>query len=152
MKQKLVALLLALTMISWAQSTTPTQTPAPEQKSAPADAKATCPCCDKMASDDPHDMHKHQHACMRHDTDAKDGKDAMAGCAGKDAKEMAACCGKDGKSCVKDDQTATCCADGKPGHELACCSGKPGRDTAHAGCCGAQCGKHDHHDHATPGT
>ena len=70
MKYKLIAFVLALTVMSWAQSTTPTQTPAPGEKSAPADAKATCPCCDKMASAD----HEDAHACMHPKATAEDGQ------------------------------------------------------------------------------
>src|SRR5512132_4074138 len=110
MKRNLIAILLALTVMSWAQSTTPGQTPAPDQKTAPADTKPACPCCDKTASAEHSSMHKDMKACMHHD--AKDGKEAMVCCGGKDANN-AACCGKDAKACGKDGKTMTCCADGK---------------------------------------
>jgi hypothetical protein len=137
--------------MSWAQSTTPTPAPAPDQKSTPADTKANCPCCDKMASAD----HKDMAACMHQSTAGKDDKETMSCCAGKDAKDAATCCsGKEGKSCSKDDKaSAACCAGGKSGegHEMACCSDKDGKKAAHDCCGGKQCGKPDHHDHETPG-
>ena len=157
MKRNLIAILLALTSMTWAQSTTPNQTPAPEQKAAPAEAKPGCPCCDKMATADHSSMHKDMQACMHHDASAKDGKEAASCCSGKDVKDAkgaASCCGgKDAQACAKDDKSAGCCASGKPGegHEMACCSGKAG-DASTQGCCaGNSCGKHDHHEHAAPG-
>ena len=142
MKPKLIALILALTVMSWAQSTTPAPT---GQNSNPA--KASCPCCEKMASADHKDM-----ACSKHkDASAKDGKE-MSCCAGRDAKDAASCCsGKDAKSCSKGDKaSASCCGTGKPGdgHEMACCA-KDGKDDANACCSGKQCEKHT--DHPTPG-
>jgi hypothetical protein len=142
MKPKLVALILALTVMSWAQSTTPAPT---EQNSTPA--KASCSCCEKMASADHKDM-----ACSKHkDASAKDGKEVSC-CAGRDAKDAASCCsGKDAKSCSKGDKaSASCCGTGKPGdgHEMACCA-KDGKDDANACCSGKQCEKHT--DHPTPG-
>jgi hypothetical protein len=155
MKRKLVTILIALTTMAWAQSATPNQTPAPEQKTAPATAKPACPCCDKMASADHSSMHKDMQACMHHDASAKaDGKDAMQCCAGKDAKDAASCCGgRDMKACAKDDKSAACCAGGKTGegHEMACCSAKPG-DASSPGCCGGNsCGRHEHQEHSAPG-
>jgi hypothetical protein len=144
MKHKLIALIFALTMMSWAQSTTPA--PAPEQNSTPAKAKTSCSCCEKMASADQKDM-----GCMHHA--GKHGKD-MSCCSGKDAKDAASCCsGKDGKSCSKDDKaSASCCDTGKPGEgqEMTCCA-KDGKNGANGCCSGKQCGKHDHSDHPTPG-
>jgi hypothetical protein len=151
MKLKLIALFLALTVMSWAQSTTPNQTPAPEQKAAPTDAKATCPCYDKPAAAD----HKDVHACMHHETTSQDAKEAMSCCADKDSINADSCCSaKDGKSCSKEDKaSAAPGGDGKSsgGHEMACCSGKEGANSSHGCCDGMQCGKHDHHDHAAPG-
>jgi hypothetical protein len=142
MKHKLTTLILALTTMSWAQSTTPA--PTPEQNSTPA--KASCPCCEKMASANHKDM-----PCMHHA--GKDGKD-MSCCSGKDAKDAASCCsGKDAKSCSKDDKaSASCCDKNKPGEgeAMACCA-KDGKNGANGCCSGKQCGKHDHSDHPTPG-
>ena len=155
MKHKLLVLFLALTVMSWAQSTTPNQTPAPDQKTAPADAKPACPCCDKMA--DHTAMHKDMDCCKQHDASTKDDKEAMSCCSEKDAKsEMSCCGGKDAKACMKKDgakddkSSASCCANGKcgEGHEMACCSAKEG---SASGCCGGnQCGKHNH-EPASPG-
>jgi hypothetical protein len=154
MKHKLLVLFLALTVMSWAQSTTPNQTPAPEQKTVPADAKPACPCCDKMA--DHAAMHKDMDCCKHHDASAKDGKESMSCCSEKDAKGEMACGGKDAKACMKKDgakgdkSSASCCANGKggEGHEMACCSAKEG---SASGCCGGnQCGKHNH-EPASPG-
>jgi hypothetical protein len=149
MKRNLIAILLALTVMSWAQSSNPNQTPAPDQ-TAPADAKPACPCCDKMASADHGSMHKDMKACMHHH--AKDGKEAMACGGGKDAKGVA-CCGKDAKACSKDGKAMACCADGKcaEGHEMACCSAKDGETASHDCCGGNSCGKHDHHQNTEPG-
>jgi hypothetical protein len=144
MKLKLLALFLTLTLMSWAQSTTPTQTPAPEQKSTPADTKATCPCCDKMTSAD----QKDGHACMHHTNAGKDDKATMSCCSGKDA---ASCCAeKDGKSCAKNDKPASSRCEGKggKGHEMACCSDKDGKKMTQACCGGNSCSKHEHHEHA----
>lgn len=141
MKLKLIALFLTLSLMSWAQSTTPAPTPAPQQKSTPADGKAGCPCCDKMASAD----HKDGHACMKHRPAGTDEKASMSCCSGKDANSC--CAEKDGKSCAKNDQaSASCCKEGQcgEGHEMACCSNKDGKKMAQNCCGGNQCGKHDH--------
>ena len=149
MKHKLIAILLALTIASWAQTATPNTTPAPEQKSAPADAKAGC--CDKMAEHA--DMHNGM-ACMRHPdaskTDKQDKqsvKGSASCCAGKDAKNSC-CAGKEGKSCSKDAKSSCCDKKSGEGHEMACCSAKDGK--ADSCCGGMQCGKHDH-EPAAPG-
>jgi hypothetical protein len=141
MKHKLIAALLALTLVSWAQSTTPSPTPEQQQKSAPTDAKARCPCC--ADTTDHGDMHNGM-SCMRHAKSEKDDKEAMSCCSKKDGKHS--CCGKDMKACSKDGK-AFCCAD-KAGDD--CCSAKDGK-TAHNCCDEKQCGKHHHHDSATPG-
>jgi len=143
MKHKLIAILLALTIASWAQTATPNSTPSPEQKAAPADTKAGC--CDKMAEHA--DMHKGM-ACMRHPdaskTDKQD-KQSVKGspscCAGKDAKNSC-CAGKEGKSCSKGAKSSCCDKKSGEGHEMACCSAKDGK--ADSCCGGMQCGKHDH--------
>ncbi len=149
MKHKLIAILLALTIASWAQTATPNTPPAPDLKSAPADAKAGC--CDKMAEHA--DMHNGM-ACMRHadasKTDKQD-KQSVKGspscCAGKDAKNSC-CAGKEGKSCSKGAKSSCCDKKSGEGHEMACCSAKDGK--ADSCCGGMQCGKHDH-EPAAPG-
>ncbi len=149
MKHKLIAILLALTIASWAQTATPNTPPAPDQKSAPADAKAGC--CDKMAEHA--DMHNGM-ACMRHadasKTDKQDKqsvKGSASCCAGKDAKNSC-CSGKEGMSCSKDAKSSCCDKKAGEGHEMACCSAKDGK--ADSCCGGMQCGKHDH-EPAAPG-
>lgn len=144
MKHNLIALILAVTVMSWAQSSTPA--PAPGQNSTPA--KASCPCCEKMASAD----HKGMDCCMHHDATGKDSKE-MPCCVGKDAKDSSCCGGKDAKSSSKDDKAAaSCCGAGKPGegHEMACCA-KDAKDGANGCCSSKQCGKHEHADHPTSG-
>ena len=139
MKLKLIALVLSLTLASWAQSTT-----SPDEKSTAGDSKATCPCCDKMASANqkPTDQ-KETQACMGHSSTAKDDKATMSCCAGKD---NAGCCGKDGKSCAKSDPaSASCCmGDKDKSQEMTCCSDKDGKKMTHDCCGGNQCEKHDH--------
>ena len=153
MKLKICVLILALTVMSWAQSTTANQAAPPDQKSAAPDGKPACPCCDKMASADHADQHKGMRACMQHAASSKDAKETTPCCSDKEAKgEMACCGGKDAKACVKGDKSsAACCGECAEGNEMACCSGKDG-GAASPGCCGGnRCGKHEHHEHATPG-
>lgn len=115
MKHRLFALILALTVASWAQSATQT-TPPP---SAPAE-KANCACCDKMTQSK--DGHA---ACMRH---AKNGDAKQMGscCAGKDG---ASCCGKNAKSCMNNAKSGSCCKSG-------CCQDT---DKTASGCAGKSC-------------
>ncbi len=147
MKHKLIVILLALSVMSSAQS--PTQNSAPEQKAAPSDAKAGCACCDKMAE------HASKHegmACMRPSATGNDDKastkEVRKCCYGKDAKE-ACCAGKEGTACAKGSTMACCAGEARDGKEMACCSDKDGKN--HDCCGGMQCGKHDHGDHAAPG-
>lgn len=87
MKHRLFAVILALTVMSWAQTstqTTPSQAPVPTDKAKPS-------CCEKMANGS-------SPACMRH----KDGKEIASCCSGKDA---ASCCGgQDVKARTQDDK------------------------------------------------
>ena len=146
MKAKLIALILALTVVSWAQTATPNTPPASQQSTAPAEAKA-CACCDKGASADT----KASPACCSHHTAAHDGKEAAC-CAGED---KAACCrGKNAKSCKRDgaDQTAAACCGAKQcgkDCEIECRSGKQGEKAANS-CCSGHCTA-DASDHASAG-
>jgi hypothetical protein len=136
MKYKMLALIVALTVVSWAQTETQTAAPAAPQTTAPAD-KAKCACCDKMAAGEMKEM---KSCCAHHDMQGKDmqGKDVQA----KDGKEMASCCagkegmsGKDAKACMRKgkDKTASCCkGDGKN----SCC-----KDKIASACCGDKCEK-----------
>jgi hypothetical protein len=135
MKYRVVALVLALAITSWAQSTNSS-----DQK--PADAKTTCACCAKGDTANQSDPNQAKHACMKK---TEDGKEVMACCAGKDAKACS------GETCCKpgEKDAASCCAKTADGQAMACCSGKDG---AAKDCCGGnQCGKHDPHEHNTPG-
>ena len=123
MKYRMLALILALTVVSWAQTETAPSTP--QQSTVPAE-KAKCACCDKMAAGDMKDM---KSCCAHHDMQSKDGKDS---------KEMASCCGsKDAKACMKngkDKTAAACCKEG-------CSKGSCGKDKTATACCGSKCGK-----------
>jgi hypothetical protein len=117
MKYRMLALILALTVVSWAQTATQT-TP-----STPQTPETKCACCDKMAASDSKDAHA---ACLgKHD-----GKEMASCCAGKDDKSC--CGGKDDKSCMKDGKMADCCK-GKDGMK---CDRKAGKDCG-KGCCGS---------------
>lgn len=141
MKHKMLALILALTVVSWAQTATQTSPADPQPGTAPAE-KTKCACCEKMASTDSKDAGM---SCSRH---AKHGKEMASCCTGKNAKS---CCGdKDGKSCMKDDKTAaSCCKNncGKDKTASACCGGKSCKD----GCCSKKtesamsCCRHERH-------
>lgn len=130
MKYKVIALLLALTMVSWAQSASTSQAPADNQKSQnAADQKANPCCCDKMSAE-----HKDGQACMR---------DHSKACCSE--KEAASCCkDKEAKACMKGDKTADCCANGTCAGDkgMSCCSKK--EQKAKSCCQQMQCGKTDH--------
>jgi hypothetical protein len=99
---KMLAVILALTVLPWAQTPTPNNADATAQSTTTAE----CPCCQKMA--DAKDG-KAMSCCS-----AKDGKSCMKG----DKKEMAACvkagCCAEGKDCCKKDgdKSAMACCDG----------------------------------------
>ena len=128
MKFKMLALILALTVVSWAQTATQSTPSVPQQSTE----KEKGSCCHKMGGSDLKDGH----ACMRMH---HDGKDMASCCAGKDDKS---CCGKDAKSCMKDDKTAaSCCKDcgGKDKDKektASCCDHKAGKGCG-KGCCAA---------------
>jgi hypothetical protein len=119
MRHKIVVLILALTVVSWAQTATQ-NTPSTSQQSA-APEKVKPACCDKMAPSDSKDAHA---ACMRQH------KEMASCCAGKDEKSC--CDGKDAKSCMKDAKMADCCK-GKDGMK---CDRKAGKDCGKE-CCGS---------------
>lgn len=134
MKQKVLALALALTVLSWAQTATPAAPSTPQQKSTASDS-AKCPCCDQTAKADAKDAPA---CCARHRSEASDGKDMASCCAGKDAS----CCGgKDAKFCMRTDKdkTASCCKDGcgKDKGAAASCAGACGKD-CEKGCCSSK--------------
>ncbi|HZQ67019.1 MAG TPA: hypothetical protein VFA68_00760 [Terriglobales bacterium] len=141
MKFKLLAMILALTVVSYAQTATqtaPSTAPAQskQDEAKPSDAKAGCSCCKKMMEG------KEGSCCEHHDMAAKDGKGAMACCAGKDQKS---CMGKEGCCGMKadKDKSAAMCSDG-----MCCGKGKDGDKKMAMACCGgAQCGT-GNHEHA----
>lgn len=122
MKFKMLAFVLALTVASWAQTTTPT----PDAGKAPAAQAQCCHDCAKTASAD----HKEGHVCTHHKGSATDAKETASCCEGKESAacskdHAASCCkDKDGKACAKDDKTAADCCGSKCGHEMGCHSGK----------------------------
>ena len=80
MKFRLLAMILALTVVSYAQTATQTAPPATPDQSKQTDNKTEASSCQKMMEG------KAGSCCMHHDMAAKDGKEAMACCGGKDAK------------------------------------------------------------------
>jgi hypothetical protein len=125
MKFKTLALILALSVMSWAQSAT--QAPSAPQQSTVATDKAKCSCCDQMAAGGA----KEAHACSaHHDMNTKDSKEMASG---KDT--MSCCkdnCGKD--MCSKDKNAASCCGHGCGQDGKSGCSPKKAEKTAKS-CC-----------------
>ena len=70
MKYKMLVLILLLTVMSWAQSATPSASSPPQQSTVPAD-QAKCACCDKMSA---RDTKAGATCCAHHNMEAKDGK------------------------------------------------------------------------------
>jgi hypothetical protein len=127
MKFRIIALILALSVLSWTQtSTQPPTSTTPSQNAPAADKKAACPCCEKTAS-----AGDNKAACCEH---MKDGK-----C------DMASCQGKDGMSCMKGDKEkgVAGCGD-KTCAEHGCCSHDHEHDKAAMSCCGEQCDRKSH--------
>ena len=124
MKYKMLALILALTVLSWAQTATNNPTPpASQNASSQKDAKAACPCCQKMEG-------KEAASCCSHKADAQ-------------SKSENSCCGgKDCSSCMKDDKTAACAKGNCCGEGKGCCAeSKNGEKTTMACCNGSSCMK-----------
>jgi hypothetical protein len=119
MKSRMLALILALTVISWGQTATQSTPSSPQQGTSTENAK--CACCDKMS--DAKDGHA---ACMHN----HGGKDMASCCAGKDMKSC--CGGKDAKSCMKDGHD--CCGGKEKDKTASCCDRKAGKECG-KGCC-----------------
>lgn len=119
MKYKKIALMLALTVTTWAQtaSSNPQSTATPE--------KSKCACCNKMSSADAKDGQ----SCARHMAKGADGKEVASCCDSTDAKS---CCDKDAK-CMKSDKAA-CCSDGHKDKTASCCGSDCGKSCG-KGCC-----------------
>lgn len=138
MKFKLSAFIfiLALAVMSWAQTATPNSTsPVPQDNAAAPQAKASC--CHKTADA------KEGQSCCRHEMTGKDEK-AMSCCAGE--KASGCCDGKDAKSCMKGDKDkAASGADSGKGqdNEKGCCGSHMQDDKMAMNCCsGKQGGEH----------
>ena len=138
MRYKVFALILALTVATWAQTSNPVTPAAPQPSTEPA-VKAKCACCDKMAATASKEA---QSCCAHHDRKAEGGKDAMS-CmkSGSDPTAESCChegCSQEGcsqDSCAKDTTASACCGTkcGKAGDQ-GCCSGMNGDKTAKS-CC-----------------
>lgn len=122
MKFRLLAVILTLSLVCWAQDTpsasTPNSTPAPAKSCchhASADAKDTMSCCGG-------------NKCQM-----KEGKSC---CAGMDMKDAKSCSGKDMKKCMKQCKKNGGCADGK------CCGAAAEKSAMN--CCGTKCASHAH--------
>lgn len=127
MKLRLFAMLLALSLVVWAQgnpaASTPNATPAPEAKSCchhAADAKDAKGCCHHASADA-----KDAAGCCGKDNAKCEMKDGKSCCAGKDMKASMKECKKDGG-----------CKDGK-------CCGAAGEKSA-MNCCSNKCERHEH--------
>jgi hypothetical protein len=140
MIRKMLLVVLALTVMSWAQ--TATQTPSSPSQPGTTAEKAKCACCDKMASDkmaiagmsstDAKDTHS---CCAHHD---------MHGMQANDGKDKASSAGNEGMSCgPKDDKDAKSCMKGEKDKMGTCCGDKCAKDKTAASCCGGSCGKDD---------
>jgi hypothetical protein len=119
MKYKMLVLILLLTVMSWAQSATPSASSNPQQGTVPAD-QAKCACCDKMSA---RDTKAGATCCAHHNMEAKDGK------------QMAS--DEDAISCMKsshDQARSSCCND-------ACSKDNCGKDQKASACCGGSCDK-----------
>ena len=128
MKCKMLASILALSVVSWAQTAIPS---APQTGTA----ATKCACCDKMASADAKDAHS---CCAHHLVHNADAKEMASCCSGK---EVASCCvGKDAKSCSKAGKNN--CADCSKGKTAkACCGANCEKDCENGQCCGAKKGE-----------
>ena len=139
MKFKLLASILALTVASWAQTTTPNPAAPAAQENAAPQAKAECACCAKMASG------KENKSCCHHEEAGKDEK-AMSCGSGEGPSDY--CNGKDAKSCMKAGTgKAASCGDccGKD-HEKDCCASHNKSDKTAMNCCDQKhCSEHSPH-------
>lgn len=139
MKYKMLAMIIALNVMSRAQTATQGTPANPPQRSAPA-SKGKCPCCDRMAAG--------EMKCAHHDMQAKgdkkmeampDGGEDMS-CMRTKQEAKASCCGKDcendkcGKASSKDQTAASCSGNRCDKDGKKCCAGKTSDKTA-AKCC-----------------
>jgi hypothetical protein len=135
MKHKVFAFLLALSVMSWAQTAIQNSPAAKADPNQPDQKKAACICCEKGSGE----AKDGASCCRHHDAAAKSSKEAMSCCAGKDA----GCC-RDGAACKRGDQVKADAANCKDccKHEAgkSCCMEK---EKSAMKCCGAdRCGRH----------
>ena len=136
MKIRIAAVLMLSAVLSLAQTFTQTKpVPGDSQSTAQETRKAECPCCQKMAED--------AKGCCHHDAGAKDMKEAMPCCQGKDQV-----------SCMQGDKNKSnempCAGKGCASEDMKGCCQKSDKSTGTTAmtCCKAgQCGSS--HDHGT---
>lgn len=119
MRHKLFALILVMSVATWAQT-------ASQEAPAPASPSGKSNCCDKMSD-------SKGAACMRHKQ--ADAKGAASCCSGKGPS----CCdGKNANCCSRDDKTAASCCKGgcDKDNKASCCDRKAGKECG-KGCCGS---------------
>lgn len=121
MKLRVLALLMVLSLVVWAQGnpapTAPNSTPAPEAKGCchhSHDAKAGEGCCHHAKADG-----KDAAGCCGKDKCEK--KDAKSCCAGKNMKACMEQCKKDGKGCCGEGKG--CCGSADEKAAADCCKG-----------------------------
>jgi len=135
MKFRLFAMVLALSLVAWAQKNPSASTP----NATPAPAKS---CCHHAAN-----ASDAKGCCHRENGDAKD---AAADCCSKDK-----CAMKDGKSCCEDSEMAASCCAGKDMKKCmkqckkggGCANGKccgAAGEKAAMNCCGNKCERPEH--------
>jgi hypothetical protein len=119
MRCKTIVFMLALSVVTWAQTagSNPQSTP-PE--------KAKCACCDKMASTD-------GQSCARHMAKTADGEPIASCCDDKNGKS---CCPKNVK-CMKDGKAACCSGENKDKTAAASC-GSDCSKSCGKGCCSSK--------------
>ncbi|MGB9234823.1 MAG: hypothetical protein WCC04_10445 [Terriglobales bacterium] len=123
MKLRLLALLLALSFVGWAQENPSASTP--NASSAGANS-----CCHHAANAT--DAKDAADCCGKEKCQTKDGKSC---CGGKQMADAKSCCGDKGmKKCMKQCKKNGGCTDGK-------CCGAAGAKSA-MNCCGTKCEHH----------
>jgi len=130
MKYKMLASIVALTVVTWAQTSNSNPTSATQPSTSPAE-KSRRACCDQMAVAGAKQAH---FCCAHHDMNDKDSKEKASCCAEKDAKSSDS---KHAMSCMKngkDASAASCCKEG-------CSKESCGKDKTAATCCDGSCGK-----------
>ena len=124
MKYRILAMILALTVASWAQ----TSNSNPASQSATPDKQ--CACCDNAKAGDA--SSESSHSCCKHQS--KSGKPMGASCSRKDGK----CCSGDAKSCMQTEKKGRgCCVDCGKDKTAKSCEKNCGK-TCGKGCCASK--------------